>query len=163
MGWSWGTSATGAQEGGQIGYNVGGPWGAAAGAVIGGVTGGLLFGSAIKESIPDPIAGMSQSEWDWYKQNVVPQQQKMLRYATDPNAAQRNVQQAESQVKTQYANLPEQFQNQMLGRGVKMTQGQTDSLNKSSQLNEGISEVGAANRARSATYAQQQGILMRGH
>lgn len=105
------------------------------------------------------IQGMSSQDEAYYQQNIQPIQNNLLNYATDPNQVTKNVNQAQSDVDTQFSRLPQAFQMQMSGLGVVPTAAQTQNFAKQSAINKGIASAGARNEARAATGAQQASVL----
>ena len=105
---------------------------------------------------PNPILGLAQSEFDYYNQNISPIQQQLLQKATNQNTLTQNVNQAQSDVNSQFKNLPGAFQRQMSGLGVTPTTAQTAAFNKQLALSKGIATAGASNQAARATGIQQR-------
>lgn len=105
------------------------------------------------------ITNMADADWADYQQNIQPQQQKLLDYATNPNTIKNNVSAAEGDVNAQFANVPGAVTRQLAGQGITMTPDQTASFNRTNQLNKGVAQVDAANQTRAATVKAQSQAL----
>lgn len=159
MSWNWSTAAVGGANGAQAGYNLGGPWGAVAGGVAGTLTGGLLFGGPASVPGASPLAGMSDMEYNWYRQNILPLQQKQWQSTFGPNAVSDAVTTAEGDVNQQFAGAPAAFERRMQGAGISVTPAQRAAYTKNLALNKGMATAGAANQARAGIALQQRQVL----
>lgn len=159
MSWNWSTAAVGGSQGAQAGYNVGGPWGAAVGGVAGTLVGGLALGGSPGMPPASPLAGMSDVEYNWYRQNILPLQQKQWQSTFGPTAVSDAVTTAESDVNQQYAGAPAALQRQAASMGVVMTPAQRAAASKNLALDKGIATAGAANQARAGIALQQRRVL----
>jgi len=157
MSWNWSGAGEGAATGASAGA-IAGPYGAAIGGVVGAIGGGLFGGSASQPGL-SANAQMSDAEYAWYKQNILPLQQKVYNSAFDPTQINAQINTAQSDVDTQYAKAPAAYQRQMAAQGIAATPSQMANFTKQQKLNQGIADAGIRNATRSSIAQQQAGIL----
>jgi hypothetical protein len=166
MGFNGSTAAVGGVYGAETGYNIGsnfGPWGAGIGAAVGliggALGGGFGFGGDPGMASPGPLANMSDAEYNWYKQNIIPLQQQAYNSAFNPQQIQQQLGNAKAGADQTSANANAAFSRQMAGAGIVLTPAQKANAQKQAALNKGISEATALNTTRASIGQQQAGIL----
>ena len=156
MSWDW----SGATAYGSMGANLGsnfGTIGTVAGGVLGAVAGGLT-GSGVKPPPASPLQYYGQSEWDWYKNNVVPLQMQTIDSVYGPQSMRRAIDQATTSVNDQFAAVPGEFKRYASGLGASVTPAQQASVDKSTALQKGLYMAGAQNAARQNVTAARSAL-----
>lgn len=158
MGTSLSNAGTGAAEGAAAGSAFG-PWGTVIGGAVGGIAGYFTGGGNPNAAGANPMAGMSQEAWQYYMQNIVPQQQRTFQQLFSPNALAQAQTQAKSEVDTQFTNAGAAFTREAQSLGIVPSASLTAAQNKTMALNQGMAEASAENQATAAVSAQRNKYL----
>lgn len=114
-----------------------------------------LGGSALPN-----YADMTRAMWYSYMNEIgVPQENRLISYATDPNVVSDAMAEASEDAKSAFARQGEASTQRLASLGLTLSPDEQAAADRSSNLAASLADVGAQNRARDQTRARQQAIL----
>lgn len=122
----------------------------------------LFGGSSPKNdtSASDAYAAMTRQSWYDYMNTLgVPQENKLISYATDPNVVKDAMTEASSDVTGAFDRQQVATQRRLSGLGLTLNADEQQAADRSSSLARSLADVGAQNRVRDQTIARQQSII----
>jgi hypothetical protein len=105
------------------------------------------------------LANVINAQWQNYQAQLVPQENKLIQWATNPNGPLQAAQQAQATTGAQF-NAQQQGLNKTLrSEGITLTPDQQAALTRQKGVSETVASDDAANRAGQAAYNNQQMAL----
>jgi hypothetical protein len=105
------------------------------------------------------LANLTREQWDTYLEQYVPQENRLIDYATDASAPTDAAAQAQYGVQGAFSRQQEATDRRMAGMGMTLNADEAASAQKQTGLAGALASVNAANNAATATVQRQQGIL----
>ena len=124
-----------------------------------------LFGGGKKNDTAagDAYAAMTRQSWFDYMNTLgVPQENKLISYATDPNTVTNAMTEASSDVTGAFDRQQAATQRRLSGLGLTLNADEQAASARDTNLARSLADVGAQNRARDQTLARQQAIISGG-
>lgn len=111
----------------------------------------------------DAYAAMTRQSWYDYMNTLgVPQEQKLIEYATNPETVNNAMTEASSDVTGAFDRQQAATQRRLSGLGLTLNADEQAASDRSTNLARSLGDVGAQNRARDQTLARQQAIISGG-
>lgn len=124
-----------------------------------------LFGGGKKNDTAagDAYAAMTRQSWYDYMNTLgVPQEQKLIEYATSPETVTNAMAEASSDVTGAFDRQAAATQRRLSGLGLTLSADEQAASDRSTNLSRSLADVGSQNRARDQTRARQQAIISGG-
>jgi len=123
-----------------------------------GLNGSSNSGSTTSAS--DTYAAITRAQWnDYLTQIGVPQENKLIQYATDPTVVSNAMTEAGSDVNDAFDRQAGANQRRLSGLGLTLTPEEQAVSDRSTKLARSAADVQAQNSARDQTIARQQTII----
>lgn len=108
----------------------------------------------------DAYAALTRQSWYDYMNTLgVPQENKLIQYATDPTVISGSMSEASRDATGAFDRQQVATDRRLSGLGLTLTAEERGAADRSSNLARSLADVGAQNRARDQTIARQQSIL----
>lgn len=124
---------------------------------------GLKFGGRGKEQsnyAADTYARLTRENWYTYLNELgVPQENKLLKYATDPAVVSNAMTEASQDVNQSFDRMAGITDQRIRSLGLSLDADEQQAVTRSTGLARSLADVGAQNRVRDMTRARQQSIL----
>lgn len=114
---------------------------------------------AASTSASDMFAAVTREQWANYVNTFVPIENKLIKYATDPNTVSDAMAGASTDVHNAFDAQEGATQRRLSGLGVQLSPDEQQAQKRSSGLTESLADVQAQNTARDLTVQRQQTIL----
>lgn len=112
-----------------------------------------------KNFAQNAFAQLTRQQWDDYLTNYVPQENRLIDYATDETKPQDAAYLAGRGVGAAFDQQRESTGRRLAGMGLQLTDEEQAAADKQSRLSESLATVGAMNNARDATTQRQQSVI----
>jgi hypothetical protein len=124
---------------------------------------GVKFGGRGKEQsnfAADTYARLTRESWYTYMNELgVPQENQLLRYATDPSVVSNAMSEASQDVNQSFDRMAGITNQRVASLGLTLDADEQAAQTRSTGLARSLADVGAQNRVRDMTRARQQSIL----
>lgn len=111
-------------------------------------------------SAQDLYASLTKRSWFDYMNTLgVPQENKLIDYATNPDTVKNAMSAASSDVTGAFDRQTVNTQRQLSGLGLSLSPDEQAAADRSTGLARSLADVGAQNSARDVTMARQQQII----
>ena len=118
------------------------------------------MGSFVGMSAQDSFAALTRSNWYTYLNELgVPQEDKLIQYATDPNLVSNAMAEASQDVNSSFLRQQESLQRRQALPGMALNAEESKAATRTLGLSKSLADVQAQNKARDQTIARQQSIL----
>lgn len=108
----------------------------------------------------DTYARLTRENWYTYLNELgVPQENKLLKYATDPTVVSNAMTEASQDVNQSFDRMAGITNERIRGLGLSLDPDEQQAVARSTGLARSLADVGAQNRVRDMTRARQQSIL----
>lgn len=107
----------------------------------------------------DVFAAVTRDQWSHYVNTFIPIENKLIKYAMDPNVVSDAMADASTGVHQAFAAQEGSTQRRLQGMGVQLSADEQAAQTRGSGLREGLADVQAQNTARDLTTQRQQSIL----
>jgi hypothetical protein len=114
---------------------------------------------ASKTYAGDTYAAITRDQWANYVGTFVPIENKLINYATDPNAPAAAMSSASQNVSDAFANQEGATDRRLRGLGVTLSPEEQDAQRRATGISKSLADVQAQNTARDLTVQRQQSIL----
>jgi hypothetical protein len=112
------------------------------------------------QSVSDLYAQLTRQQWYDYMNTLgVPQENKLIEYATDPNVVSNAMAEASQDVNSSFDRAQQLTDSRTRGLGTPLQADEQHAITRSLGLQRSLADVGAQNRARDQTTARQQAVL----
>lgn len=105
------------------------------------------------------LAGILKQQYANFQQSFVPEENKLISYATDPNTIPNAQKRAMADASGGFAGQRAGMQKYLNTRGIQLPQQEMDQMNRRTQINQSAGLVDAANRAGVTTYDTINNVL----
>lgn len=147
----------------ESGGGLGSPSAAApgiAGVAMASGLGGLNGAQTAPRATAADYSAMTRAMWYSYLNEIgVPQENKLIQYATDPNVVRDAMAEASADAKSAFATQQQASTERLRGLGMTLSADEKAAADRESNLAASLADVGAQNRARDQTLARQQAII----
>lgn len=92
-------------------------------------------------------AAIARSDWEMYKQNIRPIEDRLIGLYDNPELRQAGIQNARGQVEKAFRNSGNAFEQRLAGYGLSLNPAQRQSYGRQQNLAYGLADINAANRA----------------
>ena len=111
-------------------------------------------------SVSDQYAALTRQQWNEYLTVLgVPQENKLIDYATNPATVSNAMSEASSDVNQAFDRQADVSTRRLQGLGLTLTPEEQTASTRQTGLARSVADVGAQNRVRDQTIARQQSIL----
>ena len=111
-------------------------------------------------SAGDAYANMLRADWYRYMNEIgVPQEDALIRYATDPTVVTTAMQEASADVTGAFDRQTAQTGTRLASLGLSLNEDEQGAADRATDLSRSLADVGAQNRARDQVRARQQSII----
>lgn len=118
------------------------------------------FGSTPQSTYAtDTFAELTRQQYADYVSNIVPLENRLIDYATDPSVVGNAVTRAQGLVNTSFDRQAAANQERIRGLGLTLDADEQAAMTRSTDLARGLAEVDAMNSARDQTMARRASIL----
>lgn len=130
----------------------------AAPAATGGVAAPMVPASTM--SAADTYANMTRANWYRYMNEIgVPQENKLIEYATDPGVVTANMAEASADATGAFDRQTIATGRRLEGLGLTLNADEQQAADRATNLARSLADVGAQNRAADQTRTRQQSII----
>jgi len=112
-----------------------------------------------KNFAQNAFAALTRQQWDDYLSNYVPEENRLINYATDETKPQDASYLAGRGIGAAFDQQRASTDRRLAGMGMTLNPEERAAADKQSRLSESLATVGAMNNARDATVQRQQSVI----
>lgn len=110
-------------------------------------------------SASDLFADLTRSQWNDYVREIVPYENKLIQFATDPTVVSSAMTEASKDATGAFDRQANATQENLRSLGLNLTADEQRAVTRSTGLSRSLADVQAQNSARDTTRSLQQSLL----